>query len=381
MMLTPRENLLRIFRHEGPEWIPVCAHVDPYNQPSREGMDSDLAAALGTVQWSDESTVRFSRYLGLDIMDFFGAPLRVQRRRVTIETAQENDDTIHIWRTPSATLREVSRRCRDDGTSYRVEHLVKTAADLPALAAILEDETWELDPQKMKALRRRQELIGRDGMIMASLPGTPMGMMYRVYSGVEPLIYLHTDARQALRDLFAVMEENYQQQYRLVAETGIDALIGMDDTSTTIISPAMFEEFNLALTDQRAEICHRRGKLYFHHSCGLIRDLLPLYRRTRMDAVHAFTVPPIGNVTVKHGRQLLGNQITIIAGVAPLADETWDLETMRAGVRQLCMDAQPGDHFVLCLVAYPHRTMAETRAVVEECRKYQRLTQNPRRSI
>ena len=46
-MTTRRENLMKIFRHETPEWIPVTGHCDPYNQPSREGMDPELAAAAG----------------------------------------------------------------------------------------------------------------------------------------------------------------------------------------------------------------------------------------------------------------------------------------------------------------------------------------------
>ena len=33
----------------------------------------------------------------------------------------------------------VTRRCREDGTSYRVEHMIKGPDDLPALAAIFED--------------------------------------------------------------------------------------------------------------------------------------------------------------------------------------------------------------------------------------------------
>ena len=67
-MITRRENLLKVLRHEQPEWIPVTGHCDPYNQPSREGMDPVLAAALGEVHWGDTATVTFSRYLGLDIM-------------------------------------------------------------------------------------------------------------------------------------------------------------------------------------------------------------------------------------------------------------------------------------------------------------------------
>jgi hypothetical protein len=372
-MVTPRENLLKIFRHQMPEWIPICGHVDPYNQPHRDGMDPDLAAQMGTVEWHDHSTVLFSRHLGIDVMDYVGPPLRFSRREVRVDVMQEGNDTTEIWHTPVGELRQVRRRCRADGTSYLTEHMVKSAADLPALAALFEDEAVAVDPAALQAIRQRQHLIGDDGMLMCFMPGTPMGMMFRIYSGVETLAYLCADAPGALADLLSVMERNYEEQLRLSMGSAADAFVGMDDTSTTVISPAMFEQLSLECTDRRAQICHGHGKLYFHHSCGLIRDLLSLYRRTPMDAVHAFTVPPTGNVTVAEGRRLLGDRITIIAGVGVLGEESWDVEHVKAEVGQLFPDTGDGDHLILCLAAYPHRTMEQTRAVVDECRKYQTL--------
>jgi hypothetical protein len=370
-MLTARENLLRIFRHEMPEWIPICGHVDPYNQPNRDGMDPDLATQMGTVEWHDLSTILFSRYLGLDIMDYTGPPVRISRREVRVDVMHEGEDTIETWHTPAGQLRQVSRRCREDGTSYLVEHMVKSPADIPALGAIFEDEVIEIDPAVLAAIRERQELIRDDGMLMCFMAGTPMGMMYRVYSGVETLAYLSVDAPGALADLFSVMERSYQQQLRLSVGSAADAFVGMDDTSTTVISPAMFEGFSLDCTDLRAQTCHENGKFYFHHSCGLIRDLLPLYRRTRMDAVHAFTVPPLGNVTVAEGRRLLGDRITIIAAPHVLAEESWDPGHVETKVAEFFASTERGDHFIVSLLAYPHRTMEQTRAVVDECRKYQ----------
>ena len=95
-MTTPRENLLSVFRHERPEWIPVAGHCDPYSQPSREGMPPDLAAALSEVRWTDEATVTLSRYLGLDIMDWYRAPVRITRRNVTVERETDGDFTMYL---------------------------------------------------------------------------------------------------------------------------------------------------------------------------------------------------------------------------------------------------------------------------------------------
>lgn len=373
-MTTPRENLLKIFRHEKPDWIPLYGHVDPYNQPNREGMDPNLAAALGTVQWCDQSTIHFSRYLGIDIMDYQGAPVRTTRRKVTIEVKPDGDDSIEIWHTPAGDLRQVRRRAREDGTSYLVEHLVKSADDLPALAALFEDEELALDPNGVDAIRKRRQLIGDDGLLTCFMAGTCLGMMYRVYCNVDTLAYLHADAPQALHDLFLVMEKNYLEQFRLSAQSDLDVLVSMDDTSTNVISPAMFEEFNMTLTDRRAEVCHQAGKIYFHHSCGLIRDLLPIYRRTKMDAVHAFSEPPVGNVRVGEGRKSLGDRITIIVSPGSFSDEPWNPALIQADIRRLFNEAGAGDHFIVGLAAYPHRTMEQTQFVVNECRKYQRLT-------
>jgi hypothetical protein len=172
----PRENLLKIFRHERPEWIPVAGHCDPYNQPSRSGMDHDLAAALGEVKWSDTSTVTFSRYLGLDIMDWFGmSAVRVTRRNVTVESKTEGDSTTSVWHTPAGDLREVSQICHDPSgvvSSNWTEHLGKGPEDLPALAAIFEDEVVELDPEGIERTRQRRKLIGDDGLLLGSMDAT-----------------------------------------------------------------------------------------------------------------------------------------------------------------------------------------------------------------
>jgi len=125
----------------------------------------------------------------------------------------------------------------------------------------------------------------------------------------------------------------------------------------------------MALTDERARLAHAAGKLYCHHSCGHIRDLLPLYRQTQMDAVHAFTAPPLGDVTVGEGRRALGDKITIIAGVGALAEPMDDRAATRAKVGAMIREAAPGDHFIVNVAAFPHRTIEQTRFVVDCCRE------------
>lgn len=372
-MLTRRENMLRVLRGDVPEWLPVTGHCDPYNQPSRDGMDPELAEALGEVRWGGTATIAFSRYLGLDIMDWFGTPaVRITRRNVEVEQVVDGDITTRTWHTPAGDLREVIRVCRDPSgavSSNWIEHPVKSPADLDALAAIHEDELIELDQAGVERSRERAELIGNDGIVLGPMAGTPLGMMYRVYSGVATLAYLWADARQALLECFSVMEANYLRRVKIGVASALDAVVSVDDTSTTAISPGMFETCNLDLTNARADAAHAGGKLYFHHSCGLIRDLLGLYSQTRMDAVHAFTVPPVGNVTIAEGREALGDGIGIIAGVEALSGPMDDRQAVEESVHRMALEATSSGGVVLSVAGYPNRTIEQTQFVVDCCRE------------
>ena len=68
-------------------------------------------------------------------------------------------------------------------------------------------------------------MIGDDGVLECHFSGTPMGMLYRVYSGVEKLAYLHVDAPDALADLFSFMERRYQEQLMLAVKCDADMFV------------------------------------------------------------------------------------------------------------------------------------------------------------
>ena len=96
-------------------------------------------------------------------------------------------------------------------------------------------------------------------------------------------------------------------------------LYGTDDTSTTAISPAMFEEFCLGYTDRIADAVHEYGVFYAHHSCVHIRNLLDLYRQTRMDAVDALYLKAVGDVNmIAEARALLGPKIMVMAALGQM---------------------------------------------------------------
>ncbi len=371
-MLTPRENLLRVFRHEVPEWVPLVGHVDGYNQPSREGMEPGLAAALeGQPDWGPTGIIDFCRILGLDIMDRYGPPVIPRNDGVVVHSEWEGEVLHNWWETPLGELHERKRRANVTAPYYTIEHALKTGLDLQILAGLFETEEFELDPAGVEALRERRALVGDDGIVTLSMPATPLGNLVRIYAGVAGLAYLQADHPTELHDLLSVMEDNYLRQMRLAVTVEPEAVISYDDTSTTTISPTMFRELEASYINHAAGICHDAGTLYIHHSCGLLRDLLAWYARTDMDAVDALCAKPIGDVTLAEARRRLGPAITMIASLVQLSESPRDAETMRRSVEEMLAGVAADDNLVLILFADPRWTMDQTRELAECAKGFQ----------
>lgn len=364
-MITRRENLLKVFRHEIPEWIPIVGHVDAYSQPRR----------TGNVSCNIEDTVAFCRHLGLDIIDRIQPPLLSKNNNVICHSDEENDTFHRWWETPYGELHARKKKIGEGSVVswVPVEYPVKSIEDFKAFASIFENEQFEIDPAGIAALEERVKFIGDDGVTACSILATPLGNLVREYMGVETLAYLYADHPTEFRDILTVMEDNYLRRVRLIASLHVDGTISMDDTSTTTISPSMFHDLEMSYIDHAADIIHATGKFYIHHSCGLIRDLLDDYAKTNMDAVDSLTIPPNGNVSIAQAKERLGSTIVIIAGMVQISGSMDDKEAVCRSVRRMFEEAAPGDNFMLLLAPDPNKTMEDVQFLLHEARKYQGL--------
>lgn len=371
--MTPRENMIRNILCQDAQWMPVTVYVDPYNHPDPASLPSDLADLFveKVSDWSRawELILPLSEYLGVtEYLLFAEPPYRiVYHEGVRMSSRQENGRQIQIIETPAGELRQISE------SGFISKHYITVPEDIAPFMAFVASWTIEQDPDKITAIRKMKKQVQDNGMIWSAHPGTPLGMMYRFYTDIMNLVYMTVDMPEQIDELFYSMEQKYTQMLKFTLETcpEIDAMLAMDDTSTTIVSPSMFEYYNVALTNKRAEIVHNYGKFYMHHSCGLIHDLLPLYRKTEMNCVHGFMVPPIGNVSFTEGRRLLGDRISIVGGIAEglnLPEKDLQVRVVRKNLE----DARKAGHVMICLNTPDNRHSIDFMKInLEQARKYQ----------
>lgn len=371
--MTPRENLLQTLRCENPQWIPVSVHLFPNENPTLgipEKLKDVFDSSFGSLA---NNILKLGEYLGTED---FKLPVPHSAALVSDICSIKTEEIgkkrfVSTMSTPKGELRQITE-IPEGYPSLVTERYVKTIDDVVKLTEYFSSLHIEMIPDNVKKIKDLQKLLGNRGILFYRTFGTPLGMCYRVYSDITNLVYLIADAPGIVEDLFACMEEKYFQFYEFVLREvpEIDAFFGMDDTSTTLISPDMFDTFNVELTNKRADLCHAHGKMYMHHSCGLIHDLLPIYRKTRINGVDAFTTPPIGNVGYAEGRKILGSEYSMNSGLASGLQST-DKDVMSRHIANHFEDARKAGN-VAFDIGGAHLTFSEMEFIFTEAQKLKR---------
>jgi len=359
-------------RCEDPLWVPVCVGLYPNENPTL-GIPEELRDVFSSSSGSPaQEILKLGEYFrAKDFMLPVPPPAALVSNTCLIETGPvENGRFVSTLSTPKGELRQVTE-VPEGYQRLITERYVKTIDDAVRLIEYFASLRVELIPDNVKKIKDVQKLVGDKGLLFCRTFGTPLGMCYRVYSDITNLVYMITDDPKTIGDLFACMEEKYFQLYEFMlrATPEIDAFFGMDDTSTTLISPDMFDSFNVELTNKRADLCHTYGKIYMHHSCGLIHDLLPIYRKTRVDGIDAFTPPPIGNVGYTEGRKLLGPKYSMTSGLGS-GLRSMEKDVICSHVADRFKDAKTAGN-VLLYVGGAHLTFSAMELIFTEAQKMQ----------
>ena len=256
--------------------------------------------------------LEFYRRIGCDVMQFGGYglpeecratwPARAVWPEAIVERTEQPDGTVVVTnKTPWGTLISASRN------GHPVKPSVETLDDLRVLRSVWEHMRYEEVPGHEESFRRVEALIGDRGIYLPTLDPSPVQQLIEVDMGAANFYYLLQDATEEMEALLGVMHERRKQEYEIVARrTPAEAVIPVENTSSTLTSPAIYERYSLPQIRDYCDIMHRRGKKVILHMCGLLRNLLPIIRRTGCDGYNATTPPTVGDTTFDVALDILG---------------------------------------------------------------------------
>ncbi len=302
--LSPREQLLAVFRNEVPHRVPWFADLSWWHTAAVELDELDQ-------RYQKDGVVDLHRDLRCGIYLPLCSAWSLSHG-CTVRTVREGAHLVRTFATPMGELREVQRYLPESFTWAFTECLVKSAHDLRALRYIIDSQQYE---ENHGEVEHRLTLYGNQGLPVMSVPRTPLSRMFVEFAGVETTIYAHCEEPEEMRIVFDCMEVSDNMAYRLTAKTPGPLVMFPDNLTSEVVSPRLFEQYSFAYYERRIKELHAAGKLCLTHIDGTLRGLLPLLARTGLDCVEGLTPFPIGDVRPGELRALTNEKIVLWGGI------------------------------------------------------------------
>jgi len=306
----------------GKERLTCVLHKQPADRIPWSTLVDNITRSVMPPEIRDLPILDFYRYIGSDIACFgnYGLPdelrvkppCRIVQPEVTVESEPRPDrTTVNTTRSPWGTLTATFIK------GHPIKHPVETIEDLRVLKKIWLHSCYEeTGPEAEESYARLIAALGDDGVYVHAFNPSPLQTLLEYDMGLVNAYALLADYPEEFSELLAIMHSRRVQEYEICARRmPCEAFMPVENTSTTMISPDIYEKYSLPHIRDLVDIMHRHNKKVILHMCGLIRDLLPLIKQTGADGINALCEPPIGNTPFETALDELGDDIIIWGGV------------------------------------------------------------------
>jgi uroporphyrinogen-III decarboxylase len=372
--LSPREELLRAFRQEQIDRIPVSPFIHINHVKEFFGSHD--------VDWVVRTPEVYSAY-GFDMIhrncssayDAYG-PSGPGWEVSAAKVEQGRDATTRTRiRTPRGELacREVLNWVYEyDAESSLVEYPVQSAADLelfqafqpPAAAAEVSD------------IRRARAAVGDRGVVAPWIQGA-FNLLAIYYRKVDDLLtdaLLEPEFYARMMEFFVGRYKGFVQQ---LIDAGADVLCYAGNVANgKMVGREFFQKHIWPHEKRFIDWIQAQGVPVLYHNCGYAKGLLPLYPGLGLRAYESLTPRPYGDTVLEEAVQAFGRSTTLLGGIDQLdLLRSGTLTDIEAEVRRVLDTVRGRCHFILGTTDYFNENTPREKilALSEAGRRFGRL--------
>lgn len=291
----------------------------PTDRLSWTTLVDDRTRSVMPPEARDLPVLDFYRLIGCDILQFgdYGLPAPTAPPCRLVAPPVE---IVHDHRDDGAWVRTLKTDWGDLTTIWKdghpIKHPVASLADLRALGHLWDGSHYEEVAGAADSFASAEAALGRDGLYCPTTAPSPVQQLLEEDMGLVGFYYMLADHRRDLEALLDVMHARRLEEYRLFARLSpAEVVIPVENTSSTMISPALYERYSLPQLRDYIDALHSGGKLCVLHMCGHLRALFPAIRKTGLDGINALTPPTVGDVTFDEALDFFGEDFLIFGGV------------------------------------------------------------------
>ncbi len=340
--MTSKERFIAALERRTPDRLPVTSHdVMPY--------------FLNTYM-NGISMGEFWDYFGLDPI-LYTLPLEADppsdewRLRSEELPGHEYPTTRHYIDTPKGTLTMVTQS--NQHTVWVTEHLIKEKKDIELIGAYAPTMRCDVAAANKAVAEFGQRGLARSYIWCSEIYGQPgcwqdascmVGIERLIVSAFEDPEWVHELLGVILRRKLAFAETLKGAQFDVLE-------LGGGDASSTVISPAIFDDFVAPYDSQIIRVAHKAGQRIVYHTCGGMMPFLERIADMRPDAMETFTPAGMGGDTnLREAKRRIGDRVCMIGGFDQFHYFLGCTpEQTRKEVRRCFEEAGEGGGYILCV--------------------------------
>ncbi len=341
--MTSNERLVAALENRKPDRLPVTTHhLMPFflkkYMSGMSNMEFFDRFALDAIHWTDPAIPP--------------SDAEIANWRVTHEEIPDPQyPTVrYVITTPKGALTTVLQS--NEHTTWRTENVVKGKRDIDLIAEFLPVTRCDV-----AEVARQADELGARGIVRGMLPCFPIFGQPGCWQdaaclyGIQELIMAAYDDPVWVHELLGILRDKKLAFARSLHGARYDVLeLGGGDASSTVISPALFEEFVAPYDAPLIAAAHEAGQRIAYHTCGGMMPILELIVAMGPDAIETLTPPGMGgDARLGEAKERVGDKVCLIGG--------WDQfhffqgcteDETRAEVRRCFAEAGKGGGFILC---------------------------------
>ena len=233
-----------------------------------------------------------------------------------------------------------------DVSPWQVSRYVKEPEDYEVLKYVVEHTEYVAD---YFPVEQALDWLGEDGLVLDSLPHSPMQMLMIDWVGSEGgrFFYHLADYPDLVEDTYRAISKSREPMYEIAAKSPAAITLCGDNVDGFLVSPGIFEKYFLPEYEKQAKVLHDHGKLMGVHMDGRVRSLKDLIADSPVDIVEALHPPPMGDLPIGEALSLWKDKAVWVgfpAGIYALGPEATQEHAL-----ELLGDIDPGDRVALAM--------------------------------
>jgi hypothetical protein len=200
---------------------------------------------------------------------------------------------------------------------HPVKYFVETKEDLEILLDMWSQAGIKSLPGFGEKFKMTEAAMKNDGILALTIDPSPIQMLIEHECGPENFYYLMQDEPELMDEVITAIYRIRKQEYAISAVSDASVVIPVENTSSNLVSPAVFRKYTMGHLRDFADLMHQQGKKAIVHMCGHVKALLAEIKETGIDGIHALTEPPVGSCTFTEALDILGEDLIIMGTLSP----------------------------------------------------------------